>query len=206
MKVLGHPMSTCTRKVLTTLIETGTPYEFQLVDFAKGEHKQEPFISHQPFGQIPVLVDGDFELYESRAICRYINEKTGGRLVPGDLQGRARMEQWISIETSNFTPNAMKFVYHHILGRTQESAVLESAGAALDKALAVMDARLADNQFFAGSDFSIADISFMPYVEYLMPTPVRERVQAHANVAAWWTRVSERPSWQRATGKTAAAS
>ncbi len=47
MKVYGHPMSTCTRKVLMTLAETNTPYEFTLVDFAKGEHKQEPHTARQ---------------------------------------------------------------------------------------------------------------------------------------------------------------
>ena len=206
MKIFGHPMSTCTRKVLTTLAETGASYEFVLVDFAKGEHKQEPFITRQPFGQVPALEDDGFELYESRAMCRYINEKAGGKLVPSDLHSRARMEQWISIETSNFTPHAMKFIYHHIFQRAQDQAVLDAAGAGLDKALAVMDARLADNAYLAGADFSIADISFMPYVDYLMPTPARERIHAHANVSAWWTRVSERPSWQKATGKAGAAS
>lgn len=205
MKIFGHPMSTCTRKVLTTLAETGTPYEFVLVDFAKGEHKQEPFITRQPFGQVPALEDDGFELYESRAICRYINEKVGGNLVPTDLQSRARMEQWISIETSNFTPHAMKFIYQYIFQRAQEPGVIEAAGAALDKTLSVMDARLAGNEFLAGSSFSIADISVMPYVEYLMPTPARERIAAHAHVAAWWNRVSERPSWLRATGKSTAA-
>jgi glutathione S-transferase len=205
MKIFGHPMSTCTRKVLTTLAETGAPYEFVLVDFAKGEHKQEPFITRQPFGQVPALEDDGFELYESRAMCRYINEKAAGELVPGDAQGRARMEQWISIETSNFTPHAMKFIYQHIFQRAQEAAVLEQAGAALDKVLGVMNARLADNEYLAGGSFTLADISFMPYVEYLMPTPVREKLHAHANVAGWWTRVSERPSWQKATGKASAS-
>lgn len=205
MKIFGHPMSTCTRKVLTTLAETGAPYEFVLVDFAKGEHKQEPFITRQPFGQVPALEDDGFELYESRPMCRYINEKAGGDLVPGDAKGRARMEQWISIETSNFTPHAMKFIYHHIFQRAQEAAVLEAAGAGLDKVLGVMNAHLADNEYLAGSSFSIADISFMPYVEYLMPTPVREKIHAHEHVAKWWTRVSERPSWQKASGKASAS-
>jgi glutathione S-transferase len=204
MKIFGHPMSTCTRKVLTTLAETGAPYEFVLVDFAKGEHKQEPFITRQPFGQVPALEDDDgFQLYESRAMCRYINEKVGGRLVPGDIHGRARMEQWISIETSNFTGHAMKFIYHHTFQRAQEPAVLEAAAAGLDKALAVMDAHLASHEFFAGGTFSIADISFMPYVEYLAPSPIKARIDAHPHVAAWWTRVSGRPSWQKATGKAA---
>ena len=107
LKIFGHPMSTCTRKVLMTLAETKLPYEFQLVDFAKGEHKQQPHLGRQPFGHVPAIDDGGFALYESRAICRYLNEKAGGNLVPTDIQGRATMEQWISVETSNFSAPSM---------------------------------------------------------------------------------------------------
>ena len=75
IKVYGHPMSTCSRKVLATLVETNTPYELEVVDFAKGEHKREPHLSRQPFGQVPAIDDAGVELYESRAIARYINDK-----------------------------------------------------------------------------------------------------------------------------------
>lgn len=205
MKIFGHPMSTCTRKVLTTLAETGVDHEFVLLDFANGELKRAPYIELQPFGQMPALDDDGFTLYESRAMCRYINEKAGGALIPADPQSRARMEQWISIETSNFSGHAMKFIYHHVFQRPQEASVLEAAGVGLDRALAVMDRRLGEAEFLAGDAFSVADISFMPYIEYLMMSPARERIAAHAAVAAWWTRISSRPSWQKATGKATAA-
>jgi glutathione S-transferase len=70
LKVFGHPMSTCTRKVLTTVNELGLPHEFVVVDFATGEHKQPAHLSRQPFGQVPAIDDDGFALYESRAICR----------------------------------------------------------------------------------------------------------------------------------------
>ena len=111
MKLYGHPYSTCTRKILLTLAETNTPYELNVVDFAKGEHKQQPHLSRQPFGQVPAIEDDGFALYESRAIARYINQKVRGKLVPTDLFEHARMEQWISIETSNFSGPAMKFIF-----------------------------------------------------------------------------------------------
>jgi len=79
MKIFGHPASTCTRKVLMTLNETKTPFELVLVDFAKGEHKQPAHLARQPFGQVPALEDDRFELYESRAMSRYIDGKAGGR-------------------------------------------------------------------------------------------------------------------------------
>jgi glutathione S-transferase len=194
-------MSTCTRKVLTTLAETNTPYEMTVVDFAKGEHKQQPHLSRQPFGQVPTIQDEGFELYESRAISRYINEKVNGNLVPKDAAGRARMEQWISIETSNFSGAAMKFVYEHVFKRPQTQETLQAAEKQVDLALDVMERQLASQQFVAGSQLSIADICFMPYFEYLQASPIKENIAKRGKVADWWNRVSGRPSWKKVTGR-----
>ena len=203
MKIYGHPMSTCTRKVLMTLGETNTPYELVVVDLLKGEQKQPAQLARQPFGKVPALEDGDFEMYESRAMCRYINDKANGSLVPRDLRARASMEQWISVETENFSGNVMKFVFHHMFHRQQAPEVLETAGGNLDKALAVMDKQLAKHPFIAGETFTIADISFMPYLEYGMVTPAKDRISGHARVAAWWSKISERPTWRKVAGRAA---
>jgi len=124
LTIYGHPLSTCTRKVLMTLAENSTPFEMSVVDFAKGEHKAEPHLSRQPFGRIPALKDGDFEMFESRAICRYLSETASSKLIPSTAKERAKMEQWISIETSEFSAHTMKFVYEHIFKRPQEPAVI----------------------------------------------------------------------------------
>lgn len=201
MKLFGHPMSTCTRKVLTTLAETNQTAEFVLVDFGKGEHKAAPHLARQPFGQVPALEDGEFSLYESRAICRYLNDKVDGALVPRDLRGRARMEQWISVETSNFTAPAMKFIYQHIFKREQTPDTLATAATQLDTALGIMDKQLAATPFIAGDSFSLADICFMPYLEYVMSTPAKDHVTRHPRVAAWWNKISERPTWRKIAGR-----
>jgi len=201
IKIFGHPMSTCTRKVLMTLGETKTPFEMITVDLQKGEHKQEPHIGRQPFGQVPAMDDDGFALYESRAMCRYINEKVKGNLEPADLQGRAMMEEWISIESANFTSHVMKFVYEHVFHRPQEPAVIEAATKGLETALGVMEARLGKSAYLAGADFSIADICFMPYFEYGMATPAKEIFAKYPHVSAWWNKTSERATWQKAVGR-----
>jgi glutathione S-transferase len=201
LKIYGNPFSTCTRKVLMTLAETNLPFELSVVDLAKGEHKQEANLRRQPFGRIPSIDDDGFEMFESRAICRYLNEKAAGKLVPGTMKGRAKMEQWISIETSEFSGHAMKFVYEYVFKRPQEAAVLESAGKALDLTCTVMDRQLGQTPYVAGSDLSIADIGFMPYIEYAIGTPAKEIFAKHPQVMAWWNRVSERPTWRKVTAK-----
>jgi glutathione S-transferase len=201
LKIFGHPASTCTRKVLMTLAETRTPYELVTVEFATHDHKKPPHLGRQPFGQVPAIDDDGFAFYESRAICRYLNERSQGNLVPGDIKGRALMEQWISIETSNFTPSAMKFIFHDVFKRPQEPAVLEAAGKSVEIALGVMDARLAGSPFLAGSQFSLADVCFMPYLEYAMATPVKAMLTKFPAASAWWSKVSERPTWQKVAGR-----
>jgi glutathione S-transferase len=201
MKIFGHPMSTCTRKVLMTLAETNTPYDFVLVDFAKGEHKQPPHLERQPFGQVPAMQDGDFKLYESRAMARYINEKANGPLIPHDPRDRAQMEQWISIETSDFTGPTMKFILHHIFKYEQTKETLDAAAAQLDTALGIMDKQLAAHPFIAGGSFTLADVTFMPYVEYAMNTPAKDHFAKHPHVVAWWNKVSERPTWRKIAGR-----
>jgi glutathione S-transferase len=201
LKIFGHPASTCTRKVLMTLAETKTPYELVTVDFATQEHKKQPHLGRQPFGQIPAIDDDGFTFYESRAICRYLAERAKSSLVPADIKGRALMEQWISIETSNFTPHAMKFIYHDVFKRPQDPAVLEAAGKSVETALRILDARFAESPFVAGPEFTLGDVCFMPYFEYAMLTPVKAMIAKFPHVSTWWNKVSERPTWQKTAGR-----
>ena len=201
IKLYGSPLSTCTRKVLMTLGETNTSYEMMTIDFATGAHKKEPHISRQPFGRIPAIDDDGFAMFESRAIARYIAEKTKSPLIPNDIHARAKMEQWISIETSEFAPHAMKFVYEHTFKRKQEQSVLDAAAAALKTTLGVMSAQLAKTPFISGDAFTIADIGFMPYLEYVMASPAKELVAPYERVVAWWEKIRARPAWQKVIGK-----
>jgi glutathione S-transferase len=184
-----------------TAHETATPFDLVLVDFAKGEHKQPAHVARQPFGQVPSLDDDGFTMYESRAMARYIDGKAGGVLTPRDLQARARMEQWISIETSNFAPHAMKFIYHAIFKREQTPEVLKAAGAALDTAFGVLERALSDQPFLAGDSFSLAEICFAPYLEYLAVSPAANKLAEHPRVAAWWSTISDRPAWRKTAGR-----
>jgi glutathione S-transferase len=201
VKLYGNPMSTCTRKVLMTLAELNATAELQTIDIGSGEHKKQPHLSRQPFGQIPALDDDGFQFFESRAICRYINEKLDGKLIPKDIKARALMEEFISIETSNFTPHAMKFIYHYMFHREQDPKALEAAGKGLETAFAVLDAQLAKHKFLAGDEMSIADICYMPYIEYTMGSPVKDMMAKYPHVQAWWNRISERPTWQKVAGR-----
>ena len=205
MKLYGNPMSTCTRKVLCVLAEKNATPEMVTIDMGKGEHKQADFMAKQPFGKIPVLDDDGFVLYESRAIIRYLDEKLGGeKLTPSDAKQHAAMEQWISIEMSYFTAPAMKIIYNTTFAKFRgfepDQAAIEEGKKALEQCLPVMERQLSKNEYIAGNTFTLADVGYMPYLQYLYDGGSQGVVEAFPKVAAWWKKISSRPSWKKVTG------
>ncbi|KAJ9696452.1 hypothetical protein PVL29_008602 [Vitis rotundifolia] len=71
LKLHGIPMSTCTTRVLTCLHEKGLDFELVPVNLFAGEHKQPPFLAKNPFGQIPVLEDGDLTLFGKSSVLTF---------------------------------------------------------------------------------------------------------------------------------------
>lgn len=207
MKVYGHPMSTCTRKVLTALAEKGEKPEFVTVEIMKGEGKAPDHLARQPFGRVPAIDDDGFQLFESRAIVRYIDEtRTDGTKLHGtDPKSRALVEQWLSVETSEFTPQAMKIIYekffHPMMGKPSDEAVVAAARTALEKVCTAMETQLGKTEYIAGNGFTMADIGFMPYIEYLFAAGQGDILDKFPKTLSWWQRISARPSWKTATGK-----
>lgn len=207
MKIYGHPQSTCTRKVLCTLAEKGAEFEFVTVDFGTGEHKQAAHVARQPFGVVPALEDDDFQLYESRAIIRYLDAKLPGvSLTPANLRDRALMEQWISVEQSYFSGPTMKAIMHVMFapmrGEAVDPEVVAQGKAAGARVLDVLEQGLAGKDYLAGT-YSLADICYMPYLEYLFATDMGDIVRERPNVSSWWGRLSERAAWRKVAGRTA---
>lgn len=205
MKLYGHPMSTCTRKVLTTLAEKGHEAEFVMVDLMKGEQKLAANVARQPFGRVPVLEDGAFSLYESRAIIRYLDETLSGpKLQPSDAKERALADQWMSVEYSYFSPPAMKIVFellfHKMAGKAPDMEIVKTSRESVSNVLAIADRTLVKQDYFGGKTFSLADISWMPYVQYLFASEQGDLVTSRAGTKAWWERVSARPSWKKVAG------
>jgi glutathione S-transferase len=205
MKVYGHPISTCTRKVLMTLAEKQHPAELIIVDLQKAEQKQPAHLARQPFGVVPAIDDDGFQMYESRAIIRYLDARLPGTaLTPADLRERGRMEQWMSVESSYFTPAAMKMIYQLVFNRWRgletDQGIVDKARGEVGRALDVVDKALAGKQYLAGEQLSLAEISFMPYLEYLTVGGAGDLMSARENVGPWWDRIRQRPTWQQVSG------
>jgi glutathione S-transferase len=204
-------VSTCTRKCLTVFAEKQAKFDFVVLDFMKGEHKAPDHLARQPFGVVPALDDDGFALYESRAICRYLDEVLPGvKLTPSTAKERAQMEQWISVEHSNFTPSAMKVIYQvaikPMFGGTPDEAIIKEGRDGLARPTAVLEKHLSGgSDYLVGNQFTLADIFYLPYIEYLFMGKHGDLITEHKHLAAWWTRCSERKSWRIATGKEQSA-
>jgi glutathione S-transferase len=203
MKIYGHPWSTNTRKTLMTLAEKGQRAEFVLVMIPKGEQRHPEHLARHPFGKVPVLDDDGFVLYETRAINAYLDRKLGGgaALVPRDDRASARIDQWINVADAYFIPHAqpllVETIFRRFLGGEQNGRAIAAGREGMQPALDAADRHLESSSYFGSSSLSIADIHWMPYVDYLVQTGQGEPITRRAALAAWWERVSKRDAWQR---------
>ncbi|HEX3769924.1 MAG TPA: glutathione S-transferase family protein [Polyangiaceae bacterium] len=201
MKLFGHPLSPCTRKVKMTLAEKGAQADFSLVDLPAGEHKTTQHRQRHPFAFIPVLEDDGFVLYESRAIIRHLDRTLPGpSLVPAAPRDVARMDQWLSVDQAYVAPSTRvlaveRFVKRHH-GEAEDRAATAEAETQLRQALAVIDRALGESPYLAGLALSLADVSLAPYVASL-PLLGAEHLMADVpRLSAWWSSIRARPSWE----------
>src|SRR4051812_36656234 len=169
MLLFGHPLSSCTRKVLITFAEKEAPVDFRTVDLFTGAHKEASHMARHPFGVIPALDDDGFVLYESRAIVRYLDARLPGpSLTPRAARDVARMDQWLSVDQSYIAPHTRSLAVERILkkhaGEQPDARIMADAELALVRAFTVLDRALATSAYLAGDAFSLADASLMPYV------------------------------------------
>jgi glutathione S-transferase len=202
MKLYGHPWSINTRKTLATLAEKGHRAELVLIMIPKGEQKLPEHVARHPFGKVPVLDDDGFVLYETRAINAYLDRRLSGiSLIPSSDREAARVDQWINVGDSYFFPHAHTFIvetiFRRFLGGEQNARAIEAAREAMAAPLDTIDRWLSSNDYLAGSSFSLADIHWMPYLEYLAQVGERELITSRKSVATWWERISTRAAWQK---------
>jgi glutathione S-transferase len=202
MNLYGHPWSINTRKALATVAEKGHDIPLTVVMLPKGEHKQPEHLKLHPFGKVPVLDDAGFVLYEARAINAYLDAVLDGPcLVPADPRVRARMDQWINIADAYFVPAAhplvVELLFRRYLGGPQDQQAIAAGRVAVETPLDVLERTLAATPYVAGDAFTLADIHWMPYFEYLDKIGEGAVVERRPHLAAWWQRVSARPAWQK---------
>jgi glutathione S-transferase len=202
----AHPAMACTLRTLFTAFELGHPVNLVDIDFTKGEHKQPAHLARQPFGKIPAAQDGDLIFYESRAICRYLVDKYASdsaiKLVPSDIKERAIFEQWMSLESTTYTPEITTILINFLGAKFRGVPMNEEAcKKALDNLLrdgAVLNKQLDGKTWIVNDHFSLVDICLLTYIVNIAETPeIKEWFTSYPNIGAWYKNVTARPAWQK---------
>jgi glutathione S-transferase len=94
LTIFGADLSSPANKVRFVANYLGVPYEYRRMNLREGEHKQEWYLKINPVGKIPAMSDGDFNLFESGAICKYLCGKVNSPIYPKDIKQRAIVDQW----------------------------------------------------------------------------------------------------------------
>lgn len=207
-KVHGGPLSTCTQTVLATLEEVGASYELNLVDALKGDsHTPEYVAKFNPFGQIPALEDGDFILFESRAIARYIATKHGAEsLYPSEPRKRALIEQWLSVNQSNNGPIFAAFLEYFVgpvRGLTPSADRIPEFKDKMAPYLTILDAQLSKTPYLAGENYTLADLSFVSMTRAVVNfcPGFEDTFDIYPSLKRWWADVTQREAWKKIAGK-----
>lgn len=195
MKLHWHPFSVFPRRVQIALREKGVPYGEELVDLPGGAHRSAAFRRLNPFGQVPVIEDGDLVLSESIAILEYLEERhPTPPLLPADPARRALARQLMLWSGDYLAPAWKAWMALHFVPGTcaDDPAVLrgrEDVAAHLD----VLAGRLAGPDWLAG-DYSLADVCYAPFVTTLPLVGLGELLDDRPAVRAWIERLNARPS------------
>lgn len=194
-------------KVSIMLEETGLAYEPHLVDIMQEESHSAAFLSLNPNGKIPAIIDpagpdgAPLALFESGAILLYLAEKTG-RFLPLGRAARWHTIQWVFFQMASIGPMFGQVGYFHkYAGRElTDKRPLQRYVDESKRLLGVLDGRLDGRQWIMGDEYTIADIATLGWVNNLITWyEAGELVQfeRYAHVGAWLARGLARPAVQR---------
>ena len=205
VQVLGFSGSPYAWRVLIALAEKAVPHQMEWVPHASGRHRSPELLAMNPRGQLPIVRVGEVTLYESLAVCQFLETiHPSPPLLPLDAPRRAlallRMHEAEylvppleeAITLGLFTPPAER-----------DPQCLRDANARVRKELAFWEARFATDDaygrragpYLAGDAFSLADVALYPLVAFCVRCKLRLD-EHHPAVGAWYAALTERPSVQ----------
>jgi glutathione S-transferase len=198
MKLYDFPFSPNCRKVRAVAYELGITLEHVPVDLLRGESRLPPFLARNPMGRVPVLEDGDFVLWESTAIIRYL--AAGTRLAPTTPRVAADVDRWIAWQLAHLHPALRKVAFERVVKRLTrqgppDEAAIEAGTAEFAAMTEVLDGALAGREHVAGP-LSIADFALAAH--YSLAEQCGLDVSRFARVGAWLARLLARDSMKRA--------
>ncbi|OEC98631.1 MULTISPECIES: glutathione binding-like protein [unclassified Rhizobium] len=195
-------------KVSIALEELGLPYEPHLISFGTNDQKSPEFVSLNPNGRIPAIIDPNgpdgkpIGLFESGAILVYLAEKTG-KLMPSDAAMRYETLEWVFFQMAGIGPMFGQFGHFFKFAAEKvanNSYPVERYRDEAKRLLGVLENRLQGREWIMGDEYTIADITTFPWVRgvdvFYGGREVLE-FESFPSVMAWLERALARPASQR---------
>ena len=194
MKLYWHPFSIMPWRIRIALREKGLTADEVIVDLPGGGQRRPEFLRLNPFGQVPVLEDGDLVLSESLAILEYLEERhPEPALLPPDPRARALVRQLMGWSTDYWPSSWKKWMAPRLGDRSSTPASVAEGRREMGAHLDVLAPRLATQDWLVG-DSSLADICYAPLVLVLERVDLGEEVRERPAIARWVERLSTRPA------------
>lgn len=201
MKLYTFPLSHNSVKVMAVLNHLGIQPEIEILDLTKGESQTPEFKALNPNGKIPTLQDGDFILWESHAIMRYLAEKHESDLIPTDIQRRAEMNQWLSWHLAHLGPAIGGVIWERVASKFFEGYEPDEHNhkkclANLERFAPVLDKHLENRKFVVGDKLTLADFDMAS--SFIHIEMAQLPVTRYKHIMLWFQRIVEIPAFRNA--------
>lgn len=163
IQLYGHELSGNSYKAKLMLSLLGLNYEWLQVDLLKGAQTQPDFLALNPFGQVPVLVDGDIVLADAQAVLVYLARRYGGESwLPLEAESMSRVVRWLSTTAGEIRQGLESARLYYLFNAT--SINVERATQKSEFILTQLNHHLAGQEWLELGHLTIADIAVFPYV------------------------------------------
>jgi glutathione S-transferase len=209
MKLYGFPPSPNTWKARAVAAHLGIALDFELVDLTKGGSRAAEHLARNPTGRAPVLVDGEFKLWESTAIMQYLASQKPNSLWPNDARARADIMRWQSWQLAHWSKEGCEpLLFERLVKKIlnlgpPDEAIVAKGVECFNKEAKVLDGHLAKQPYLVGKDVTLADFSVAGTLFYIKEADLP--VGPYARLQDWFGRVSALPCWQQTAPQMAAA-
>jgi glutathione S-transferase len=195
LKIWGRMSSINVKKAVWAAQELGLDFERIEAGGVHGVVKTPAYMALNPNSQIPVLQDGDYVLWESNVITRYLSAKYSmGNLYPESLHERFDAERWMAWQQTTVNPASRNGFWHLIRlpADQRDPALIAQSNAAVELLMAMLDAHLATRSFMVGERLTMADIPLGCEVHRWFGLPqAREK---RPNIERWFAALAARPA------------
>jgi GST-like protein len=184
-------------KISIALEELGLAYNVHALSFSTQEQKAEWYLKINPNGRIPAIVDrgnGDFAIFESGAILIYLAERTG-RLIPKDSKGRSQVIQWLMFQMAGIGPMMGQANVFLRYAPEKIPYAIDRYQREVRRLFEVLEHQLAEHEFVAGDEYSIADIAHWSWISGHEWSGVN--LDGLPHLTNWVKSIGERPAVKR---------